>query len=193
MAIEIEKLILQARESVTELPESVTLSRESLYALIPQAILVWQERTNENPQKRQNFIRESGEISITDGTADIESEVNEKGFRLEYIKASDIEIATGQNPRFQVKFVNSLDRLRMAGIQDRFFILAYLSGYKITFKDAGEEPGTMNGAFTLRSVVLPTDLTDMNESVLPELALVLGELAKNQLAQQNRGLDREVK
>lgn len=187
MAISIDELVFQAREQITGLPESVEFPRDAIRAVIPAAIAVWQERTNANPEKRQNFIRESSPITILANVADLESEVNAKGFRLEFISAADIEIAYETELRLPVKFVNSLSRLRLAGRQDRFFIKAYLSGTRLTFyQPSGEE---VNGSFTLRSVVLPSDLTDMNESILPELATIVAELLKKRYYQQNRGLD----
>lgn len=186
----LEKLIFQAREQLTELPESVMLSRESLRALVPPAIALWQERTNGNLQKRQNFIRESGDIAVVDGVCDIAEVIDQFGFRLEFIRESDIEIEYPGTPAFQVKFVNSLDRLKMVGRQDKFFTLCYLSGTKMTFRYAGDAYiDSLNVSFKIRSVVFPTDLTDMNEALLPELSLVLAELAGNQLKEQNRGLN----
>lgn len=93
-----------------------------------------------------------------------------------------------------MKFVNSLDRLKLVGRQDLFYCLAYMSGTRITFRYPGEaDADTLNASFKIRSVVLPQDLTDMNEAILPELALVLAELAGHQIKEQNKGLNRPPK
>ena len=187
MAITVDELVFQAREQITGLPESVEFPRDAIRAVIPAAIAVWQERTNANPEKRQNFIRESAPITIVEDVADLESEVNAKGFRLEFIHGSDIEIAYDVEIPLPVKFVNTLDRFKLAGRQDAFFIKAYLSGTRLMFRQPSGE--AMNGSFTLRSAVLPTDLTQMNKAILPELATIVAELLKKRFYQQNRGLD----
>jgi hypothetical protein len=190
MAIDLNTLVLTAREQLTELPESVQFSRENLRALIAPAISAWQEQTNDDPNKRQPFIVESGAITIVNGLADILAEVEARGFRLDFIKDSDIEIAYAKTPVFQVKFVNSLDRLQMHGRQDRFLIKVYRSGTRFYFKDAGATDITsMNGSFTLRSVVIPNDPAQLPASVMPQIATAIADLARKQLAQQNRGLN----
>lgn len=192
MSIDVNDLIFRAREQVTGLPESVEFPRDAVRAVIPSAIAVWQERTAADPEKRQNFIRESDPIVIdTDGVADIEEQVNAKGFRLEFINASDIELTYSADIKFSVKFVNSLDRFLMQGRQDAFFIKAYQSGPKIRFRQPSGLP--IEADLVLRSVVLPSDLEDMNASILPELATIVAEILKKRFYNQNRGLDIQPK
>lgn len=197
MAIDVEELILAARDMLTELPESVVFSRDNLLGLVKPAISLWQDQTNENPQKRQNFIVESAAVVVAAGVCDLAAEIDSKGFRLEFIKENDIALTiTGgitQAPDLMVKFVNSLNRLKMKGRQDRFFTLAYLSGTLITFKQAGSTAvDEIAGTLKLRSPVIPSDLSTMNKAVMYELAILVADLAKQQFRQQNRGLDKPV-
>jgi hypothetical protein len=196
MAINTEELIFEARAMLTELPESVTLSRDNLFDMIRPAIQLWQEKTNADIGKRQNFIKQSTDINIVDGFADISTVVDSLGYRLDFLHESDIYVpyAGEVNANYTVKFVNSLNRLMSIGRQDKFFVLAFLSGSSITFKEPGEVGfGSMNGTFQIRSVVIPTDLTQMPASVMPEIAVILADLAAKQIKQQNRGLDRTPK
>jgi hypothetical protein len=189
MAINEQELILTAREMLTELPEAVHFSRENLRALIQPAIWLWQEKINDDPRKREQFIVESDAITISQGQADISTEVDAKGFRLDFIRDSDIVIAYGL-PNYTVKFVNSLNRLSSIGRQDKFYVLAYMSGSHITFKDAGSvDIDDINGSFTLRSIALPTSLDALPSSAKAELSIILADLAKTEIGQQNRGLD----
>lgn len=189
-----EELVLMARDGLTELPESVIFSRENLRGLIPQAIALWQERTNSNPEKRHPFLVLSDNIKIQSGVADISEAVEDFGYKLEYISDSDI-IITGENlPRKKVNFVYSWDRLVSPGIQDKFFILGYLEGMTITFRNPVVIPDqdplkTLNAQFKLNSVVLPNSLEDTPKSVIADLALALAEIAKGQYRQQNKGID----
>lgn len=187
MAIDVNTLIFRAREQITGLPESVEFPRDAIYAVIPSAIAVWQERTNANHEKRQNFIRQSDPIAINDNVADIEEQVNLKGFRLEFINASDVEISYDAVVQLPLKFVNSLDRFNLVGRQDAFFIKAYQSGMKIRFRQPSGDP--IEQDLVIRSVVMPSNLEDMNEAILPELALIVAEIMKKRYYTQNRGLD----
>lgn len=192
MAIDENILILTAREMVTELPESVDFSRESLRMMIKPAISIWQNQTNDDPQRRQNFIVESDAITIAAGQADLSTQIDTKGFRVDFIKESDIVIAYSGSGiiNYKVKFVNDFDRLISPGRQDKFFILAYLSGKQITFKDAGQiNVDTIGGSFKIRSVVIPSDLAGLPASVMPEIALVIADLCKKRIKDQNRGLN----
>jgi hypothetical protein len=196
MAINAEDLILTARSMLTELPESVTLSRDALFDMIRPAIYLWQEKTNQDLGKRQNFIVQSEDIPIVNGVADIGNIVDKYGYRLDFLHESDIYMPyTGEtNANYTVKFVNSLNRLQSVGRQDKFFILAYLSGKSITFKGPDEVGfGAMETTFQIRSVVLPSDLGEIPDALMPEIAVLLADLAAKQLKQQNRGLDRPVK
>jgi hypothetical protein len=196
MAIDVEELILTARGMLTELPESVTLSRDNMFDIIRPAIQLWQEKTNMDIGKRQNFIVQSNDIDIVEGVADISTAIDTYGYRLDFLHESDIYLTyTGErNANYTVKFVASLNRLMSIGRQDKFFILAYLSGSVITFKSPDEVGfGSMDGAFQIRSVVIPNNLADMNRSVMPEIAVILADLASKQIKQQNRGLDKPVK
>ncbi len=193
MAIDIEQLILMAREQLSELPESVHYSRESLRALIKPAIALWQEETNANLQKRQSFIVPSAAIPVVAGVADLSSEIDDKGFRLDWIKESDIEIgySPDQQPPFTVKFVNSLDRLKMIGRQDRFFYLAYLSGKSLRFREPGQTAtNTFNANIFIRSAVIPSDPASLDAGIMPDIATAIANLARqSQPRPENRGLD----
>lgn len=189
MAIDLLQLILTAREMLTEEPEAVSYSRENLRALVRPAISLWQLQTNADITRRQNFIVDSAAIAIVDGVADIGPEVDAKGFRLDFIRESDI-VLPYQLPTYTLKFVNSFDRLMSAGRQDKFYILAYLSGTRLTFREAGEVLiDTMNGDFILRSTVIPIDPSVMPVSVMPEIAMVIADLARARAPKENRGLD----
>jgi hypothetical protein len=196
MAIDSEDLILTARSMLTELPESVMLSRDNMFDQISPAISLWQERTNADLGKRQNFIRQSGDINIVDGVADISQAITDYGYRLDFLHDSDIYIPyTGErNANYTVQFVASLNRLMSIGRQDKFFVLAYLSGETITFKFPEEVGfGSIDATFQIRSVVIPGDLSKIPASVMPDIAVILADLASKQIRQQNRGLDRPVK
>lgn len=189
MAIVVNDLIMTAREILTELPESVHFSRESLRALVKPAISLWQDRTNADRNKRQNFVVTSNDISIIAGFADIATAVDAYGFRLEYIADADIVLPYGE-PNYRVKFVNSFDRLVSIGRQDKFFTLAYLSGTQITFREAGVvELGTLDGTFKIVSPVIPSNLATLNAGVMPEIAIAVADLARAQMREQNRGLN----
>lgn len=193
-----EKLIHLVREQITELPESVLFSRDNISSLIQPGIALWQEQTNNNKQKRHNFIQQES-VPIANGAADLSSAIDNKGFRLEYIREGDLEITTRDaTPNLTVKFVASLNRLKLPGRADKFFVLAYLSGTSIRFRDpdaaSGEDPLlTMSGDAVLRSVVLPNYLDGVPESIAPELALVIADLARKQFLEQNRGLNLPIK
>ena len=192
--IELDEIVFAAREQLTELPESVTLSRQSLRAMVPASIALWQNEINANPARRHNFLQRSPNIRIASGVADISQVVETMGYRLDFIHESDIEIAYSKQPVLHVRFVNSKNRLYLGSRQDRFYVLAYLTGTKITFRDPDaaanvDATATMNGQFTMRSVVLPTDLSKMPRSVLPDLAVALADLARQQLREQNRGVN----
>lgn len=198
MAINTDELVLTARDLITELPESVIFSRENLFSLIKPAISLWQDQTNSDPQKRQNFIVESGLIFIASGIADLSSEIGLKGFRVEFIKDSDVTLSIAgvapQVPQLNVKFVNSVNRLAIVGRQDRFFHLVHLSGSRMTIRAAGSPSiAATNGTLTLRAPVIPSDLTTLNKPVMYEIAILLADLAKQQYKEQNRGLDIPVK
>lgn len=194
MAINPEELILAARDMLTELPESVIFSRDNLQGLIKPAIAVWQEQTNNDPQKRHDFIVESNDITIILGVADISTEVDATGFRVDFLKEGDIEIAYAKSPNFTVKFVNSLDRLKMKGRQDQFFMKVYLNGMEMRFKEPGlADIDTLNGTFRIRSVVIPSNLADLSRSVMPMIATVVADLAKKQFAEKHRGVELPVK
>lgn len=189
MAIDLSQLVLTAREMLSELPESVHFSRENLRALVKPAISLWQSQTNADITRRQNFIVDSAAINVVDGVADIGPEVDAKGFRLDFIRESDI-VLPYQLPTYTVKFVNSFDRLMSTGRQDKFYILAYLSRTRLTFREAGEVLiDTMNGTFILRSTVIPVDPAVMPVSVMPEIAMVIADLARARESKENRGLD----
>jgi hypothetical protein len=194
MAITLDELVSASRELVTELPESVIFSYENIAALIPSAIALWQQKTNNDVSKRQAFIQESENISLTSVTgfgaeANILPQVDAKGFKLEFIKDSDIEIAyaTGGEPNFTVKFVPSLDRLKIFGRGDKFFIKAYLSGTNIKFRKS--DGLAFTGTMKIKSVVLPSDLTTLPASVKGDLALIVAELAKLEIREKNLGLN----
>lgn len=198
MAINVEELLLTVRDLLTELPESVIFSRDSLLGMVKPAIAQWQDATNEDPQRRQNFIVESDPITIAAGVADLSAQVDAKGFRLEFVKENDIALTvtgySSQTPNYQVKLVNSLDRLMTKGRQDKFYHLAYLSGTKLTLRTAGTTViNGMAGSLKLRAPVIPADLATMNKPMMYELAAVIADMAKKQFLQQNRGLDVPVK
>ena len=188
------ELILLARDGLTELPESVIFSRENLLGLIPQAITLWQDRTNANPEKRHNFLILSDNISIRNSAADISEALDEFGYRVEYIAGSDVLLEGTNLPKKKVTFVNSWDRLAHPGRQDKFSNLAYLQGKIITFRNPLATGNTdplksLNARFKLNSVVIPNDLNEIPNSVMSDLALILAEIAKGEFRQQNRGLD----
>lgn len=189
MAIDVDQLVLLAREQLTELPESVIFSRENLRALVPSAVALWQEQTNSNHEKRHAFLKESDDIDVEANVADIADAVDEYGFRLDFIRDSDVLVSYDSPIKLRTVFVSSIDRLRMPGRQDRFFVLAYLRGTQIEFC----HPNFIewSGTFRLRSVVIPFDLWEIPAPLAPELALVVAELARREFTQQNRGLNVE--
>lgn len=183
-----------ARDLLTDLPESVTLPRDVLFSMIKPAIAIWQLQTNDDPQRRQNFIVASAPIAIAAGEADISAEVEAKGFRLDLIKESDIELPGSGEVNFAVKFMSSLDRFKMRGRQDRFFYKCYMSGTRLRFCEPGANwDDGYNGSLVLRSVVLPNDPGTMSKTLMPELAIVIADLARKQIREQNRGLNRPPK
>lgn len=175
---------------VTELPESVTLSRENILACIPAAIALWQDRTANDPHKRIQWVVESDLISVTANVATIAAQMEAKNFRYEWLHESDIIVAyAAKGPSLTVKFVNSYDRLQMSGPQDSYFLLAYIStSGTITFKKPGTSSWTASNIFKIRSVSIPSELNSLPASVLPELMLVLAEILKAQFRDQNRGV-----
>ena len=89
-----------------------------------------------------------------------------------------------------MKFVNSLDRLKRKGRQDRFFYLAYLSGKTLRFKVPGETAiNTMTGSIVIRSAVIPDDPATLDKGIMPEIATAIANLARQRIAAENRGLD----
>ncbi len=192
--INIEELVLQAREHLTELPESVIVSEDSLAALVPSAIAVWQLKTAKDRNKRQNFVVKSEPLTVTDGELDLSAAIETYGFRLDMLEEGDLEFTGSTDKKYGIKFIASRDRLKFPGIQDKFFTLAHLSGTTIQFRDpAAVSPAnpltSLNGEIIIRSVVLPKELTDIPYTVLPELALELADLARRQFNSQNRGLN----
>lgn len=193
MAIDPEKLVLVCRDMLTELPESVTLSRDNIFSLIKPAISIWQDQTNNDPRKRQNFVVRSRNISIRTGIADIASAVDDGGFRIEFFADGDVSVTTqgitGYRP---AKFVSSRDRLYRTGRQDRFRDLIYLQGLKLLVKGKGQAtPDTTTGSLVIASPVLPTDLSRFNEPVMYEIATVMADLAKKQLPDRNIALGQQ--
>lgn len=189
MAIE-QQSLLAVREMITELPESVTLSRENIMACVPAAIALWQDRTANDPHKRVQWFVESGNVSVAANVADISSIMETNGFRYEWLHESDILVSyAAKGPSLAVKFVNSYDRLKMTGPQDDYFLLAYVStSGTITFKKPGTSSWTASNVFKIRSVAVPGTLGAMPASILPELMLVLAEILKAQFRDQNRGV-----
>lgn len=195
MAIDPLQLVLTARDMVTDLPESVTLPRDAIHSIIPSAIAIWQLQTANDPEKRQNFIVESGTITMTNNVADLAAEIASKGFRMEFIHEGDIEISYAGTMNFTVKFIKTLDRFKIKGRQDAFFIKCYMSGTTLRFCKANS-PWTedWDTTFKIRSVVIPSDLTLLPPSVLPELAIVLAdELRKTLPREKNLGLSRNIR
>lgn len=183
MSINVEELILAARDILTEEPESAEYSRDALLGLVKPAIVAWQDQTNQDVQKRQNFVVQSAAITITNGIADLSTEIDSKGFRIEFIKDSDIEVAISGvspiSPEILVKLVSTKDRLNYRGRQDKFFVVGYLSGSRITFRAPGSGAiNSLNGTMTLRAPVIPSDLTAMNKPIMYELAIVIAQMAK---------------
>ena len=192
MPIDIKQLVLMAREQLSELSSAVHFSEENLYALIRPAIAMWQEETNNDPQKRQSFIVESGKISPVAGVYDLSDAIDTYGFRLDWLKESDIEIAydPAQAPEFTVKFVNSLDRLKMVGRQDKFFHLAYLSGTNLRMRKAGSTTAdAMMDDIVIRSAAIPSDPSELNAGIMPELSTAIANLARREIMAENRGLN----
>jgi hypothetical protein len=193
MAIDPEKLVLTARDMLTELPESVTLSRDNLFGMIKPAISVWQDQTNNDPAKRQNFVVTSTDVDIEAGIAEYLPQGRRcKGFRVEFFADGDVSLTTdGVTGYRPAKFVSSRDRLYRNGRQDKFRDLIYLQGMQLLVKGKGETvPENTNGTLVIASPVIPSDLADINGAVMYEIATVMADLAKKQLQQQNRGLDR---
>lgn len=195
MAIDPLQLVLTARDMVTDLPESVTLPRDAIFSMIPSAIAIWQLQTANDPEKRQNFIVESGTITMTNNVADIASEIASKGFRMEFIHESDIEISYTGSTNFTVKFIKTLDRFKLRGRQDKFFVKCYMSGTTLRFCKANAAwTEDWDTTFKIRSVVIPSDLTSLSPSVLPEIAIVLAdELRKMMPREKNFGLNRNIR
>jgi len=179
MAIDANDLVLRAREHLLESDESVKFTTERLYALIPSALSKWIERTGKDPRKRLNFLAETADITVTAGVADVESAIEAKGIQAQFVTGDHIVFSYGGNPNLAIQMVNSRDRLRLGGIQDRFFVMVYFDGKKMYFRNPAD--GALNsfsGTFKIRSVAVPRDLTDIPNSVEGELASILAEVAR---------------
>jgi hypothetical protein len=183
-----EELVMRTREMLTDEPESALLPREQLIAVIPIAISEWQKKIVKDRAQLEAFRVETGEITIADGVADLSNEVNAKNIRLDLLTESDIEFVSGPTFPFikTVQFVRSYDRLTLGGIQDKFFILAFLSGYQLRFRNPDTSPGddatqTLTGTFKIRGISIPNDLEDVPETMTGDIAVILADLLRKRI------------
>lgn len=193
MPIDPDLLILRTRDLLTDLPEAVTLPRDQLFSMIGPAIAVWQAEIERDPEKRQLFTVTTDNIVVVNNVADIADAVNDHNLRLDKIKDADIEVVSGATTRFEVKMVNSHDRLRVRSAADRFFAKAYLSGTRLTIVPPGASlTGAWGGEIRITGLSMPQDLEALPQSAEPDLAIIIADIARKTIRQQNRGLDRPV-
>lgn len=90
-------------------------------------------------------------------------------------------------------FVNSHNRLKLGGRQDRFFLCAYFDGKTIYFRDpnsSGDSLRTLNGTMTISVIVVPVDLTNVPSGLIGELATIMADMVRMMnTGQQPRGVN----
>lgn len=186
------ELVERARALLTEEPDARRFSREKLHAVIPVAIAELQLKIEEAAQvgvmgKFNSFVIETDDIDIDSGIADLEDAVNETGLRLDMHKSWNVFISYAENPKIKtVQMVNSYDRLSLGGIQDRFYVLAFLDGNKMYFRDpsaASNEDATtkLSATVTIRGVATPTTTEQISKDQEGILAGVLAEVARREV------------
>lgn len=176
----IENLIERSRSLISEQPDSAVISREKLTALVPVALSLLQESIRADRAKLDSFKQDVSAV-ITNGVADLTGVVETNGLRLDMVDGSDVRVVYDGNPSLKtVQFVHSLDRLTLGGIQDYLFILAYIAGAKIYFRnnaEAADQTTNLTETVTIRGVCLPDSIEKIPQFLEGELAQILAKLA----------------
>lgn len=176
MPIDANNLVARAREHLTEQDEAVKYGDERFHALIPSATAEWIRRTENDSKKRANFLAESERILIRNGVADCFEKLEAKGIQSQFVPTGDILI---ENSAAEVKFCASLSRLKLGGIQDKFFLTAYFDGKRMYFRNPVDSSlTTFTGAMRIRAVSVPQTLEEIPISVEGELASILAEIIR---------------
>lgn len=194
-----DELVEIARNILTEEPDARRFTREKIRALIPVAISELQEkillaaRAGFGMGNLQAFVIETGDIDVVDGVADLTTQIDATGLRLDLIKASNILVNYTENPFIKtVQFVSSLDRLTLGGIQDKFFILAFLDGQLLRFRDpdgGGDPTITLNTTIKIRGVCTPSTVAQISNDQRGILANVLADVARREVPQPEIGVN----
>ncbi|GEM_PF-5281451 len=185
-----DELAQRARDILTEKPDSAVLSKEKMIGLIPTAVkmLIASLPSHKQARFRQNF-----NVTITSGVADL-SDAVDNGLLADNIKSSDIVLSYEPgNPILQtVQFVDSYDRLTQNGIQDRFFVLAFLDGNNLIFKNPSDLAiNTLDTSGTIKGLCAPSDVGELPAEFDADLVLMVAELGRKEIGMdQRRRIDR---
>lgn len=181
MAIDPDILVLRARALLTSEEPAAKLPVEDFYAAIPSMVSAWNEK-NRLVRAKTGIYRKiyatTGNISVTNGKADVEAVIKPLGIMPEAVRKAEIYIAYGGNPELAVSFVNSRDRLRLPGVQDRHFVKAYFDGKFMYFGNVGDAVLT-NIVFTFTAECEPAQLPQFPDDLEGDLALILADLIRS--------------
>lgn len=200
-----DQVVFRARAALTEAQEAVEFAPGTLRAAIPLALAALHLRSKKDSTFRENFLVETDFINIATGSkAECKTALDAKGILpsdiplgriiFDYTDVVFPEVEGWENQNIPevdtVQFIRQRDRLRVAGIADKFYILCYVEGTTLYFKHPGYSvsiPTTVK--FKIKAPAHTLNLALLPEALIGFLATEVVETVKRAHKPNKPGID----